>query len=180
MLATNEPEILGYEFRRKKVNDQALFESLVLANTNHLNRYAYWLCGNRVSAEDLVQETLMRAWKHLHKLRDAKAPKGYLTTILRREHARLYERPRVEIDSQIQPDDVVGTIDHDARPEAFALRKALARLPEKYREPLLLQVLGGFDLEEIASLLSISKGAAMTRVFRAKEKLRGILGAFRT
>jgi RNA polymerase sigma-70 factor (ECF subfamily) len=65
--------------------------------------------------------------------------------------------------------------DNDTSPEAFALKQALAELSEEYREPLLLQVIGGFSCEEIASICNISKSATMTRLFRAKQKLREVL-----
>jgi RNA polymerase sigma-70 factor (ECF subfamily) len=65
---------------------------------------------------------------------------------------------------------------YDDRPEAFALRNALKRLPQDYREPLEMQVLGGFSCDEIAQILSISSSAVMTRLFRARKKMRVILG----
>ena len=55
------------------------------------------------------------------------------------------------------------------------LRRALAALPDEYREPLLLQVLGGYSSEEIAELLGIKAGAVMTRLSRARQKLRARL-----
>ncbi|MGH8553400.1 MAG: sigma factor-like helix-turn-helix DNA-binding protein, partial [Methylococcales bacterium] len=58
---------------------------------------------------------------------------------------------------------------------AFVLRQALDELSVEYREPLLLQVLGGFSCDEIGKICGISKGAAMTRLFRAKERLRKLL-----
>ena len=65
------------------------FESLVRAYSSELYRYAYWLCRDRFTAEDLVQETFARAWKSWDDLRDDKAAKSWLYTILRNEHARL-------------------------------------------------------------------------------------------
>ncbi len=149
-----------------------LFNQLVDKYSSYLYRYAYWRCQNKALAEDLVQETFTRAWKHLSALRDMKVAKSWLTTILRREYARLYERQQINNAAEIQPEDLPGIADHDTRTEAFVLRKALARLPDKYREPLILQVLGGYNCEEIAAMLGLSKGAVTTRVFRAKEKLK--------
>ena len=59
--------------------------------------------------------------------------------------------------------------------EAAALRVAVAHLSEEYREPLLLQNLGGYSCEEIAQFLGLSSGAVMTRLFRARRKLRAVL-----
>ena len=65
---------------------------------------------------------------------------------------------------------------YDDRPEAFALLNALKRLPAEYREPLEMQVLGGFSCKEISNILDISSSAVMTRLFRARKKMRQILG----
>jgi RNA polymerase sigma-70 factor (ECF subfamily) len=154
---------------------QSIFNTLVRAHSSYLYRYAYWRCQNRDLAEDLVQETFLRAWKNLDKLQDPEAAKAWLTTILRREYARLFERARLHVDPEALPDAQPALRDQDTSPEAFALREALSRLPETYREPLLLQVLGGFSTEEIAAQLGISKSAVMTRLFRAKEKMRHAL-----
>ena len=71
---------------------QQQFEALVRAHSGELYRYAYWLSGESALAQDLVQETFLRAWRSLDSLRETVAAKAWLTTILRREHARLYER----------------------------------------------------------------------------------------
>jgi len=55
------------------------------------------------------------------------------------------------------------------------MRAAIARLEPKYREPLVLQVLGGFSCEEIAKQLGITEAAVMTQVFRARQKLKSML-----
>ena len=71
---------------------QQQFEALVRAHSGELYRYAYWLSGESALAQDLVQETFLRAWRSLDGLRETVAAKAWLTTILRREHARLFER----------------------------------------------------------------------------------------
>ena len=67
-------------------NRQQQFEGLVRAHSGELYRYAYWLCGQDALAQDLVQETFLRAWRSLDALRDDVAAKAWLATILRREH----------------------------------------------------------------------------------------------
>ena len=62
------------------------------------------------------------------------------------------------------------------RTEESALRAAIARLEAKYREPLVLQVIGGFSCTEIAALLGLGEAAVMTQLFRARQKLKGQLG----
>ena len=155
---------------------QAQFDALVRTWSGDLFRYAVWLCGESELARDLVQESFLRAWRSLDDLRDAGAAKAWLITILRREHARIYERVRPdfaeleEIDRQAEPDSPL----EDAN-DLHQLRMAIAELDPKYREPLVLQVLGGLSCEEIAQTLSITPSAVMTQVFRARQKLKARL-----
>lgn len=154
---------------------QLEYERLVLVYSDELFRYALWRCRDKSMAEDLVQETCMRAWKSLDKLRDVSSSKAWLMTILRNEHARLYARYRPEMVDMELDTVSLKDVNNDTTPEAFALKQALAELAEEYREPLLLQVIGGLSCEEIASVCNISKSATMTRLFRAKQKLRDVL-----
>ncbi|ROR34626.1 sigma-70 family RNA polymerase sigma factor [Inmirania thermothiophila] len=154
---------------------RARFEALVQSFSADLYRYAFWLCRNRDTAEELVQETFLRAWRSIDNLRDEKAAKGWLFTIVRREHARLYERKRLDMLDDPDFERVPGARGYDTSTEAFVLRRALAELPEDYREPLVLQVIGGYTAEEIGQMLGISAGAVMTRLFRARKKMRELL-----
>jgi len=152
------------------------FQTLVSVYSRDLYRYAYWLSSDRNVAEDLVQDTLVRAWKSLHRVKEPKAVKSWLITILRRENARRFERRRPQY-SDIPVDELgAQRTSYDTSTEAFALRQALHHLAEDYREPLMLQVLGGYSQQEIADQLGISSAGAGTRLFRARQKLREILG----
>lgn len=151
------------------------FESLVRGYSAELYRYAYWLCRERFQAEDLVQETFTRAWQGWEGLRDDKAVKSWLYTILKNEHARLFEKKRIKIDETQELDEVVDSGSMNAY-ESFEMREAIEALPKSYREPLLLQVLGGFSCSEIAGTMAISEGAVMTRLTRARLALRKLTG----
>jgi len=156
------------------VDPQKQFEALVEAYSPDLFRFAYWLCRDRTVAEDLVQETFMRGWKSLASLRDADAAKSWLITILRRENARRFERKQLESVS-LEDIDLERTAGVDAgfgKIDSLVLRQALGELPADYREPLLMQVLGGFSAEEIAGMTESTAGAVTTRLFRARQKLR--------
>lgn len=151
----------------------ALYESMVRAYSPDMFRFAFWLCRDRNIAEDLVQETCLRAWKNWHSLHDVQAAKHWLFTILRREHARLYQvyKPEfVEIDSE----ELEDSISYDDM-AAFELNDLLSKLPLTYREPLLLQVLGGFTCHEIAAIVGTSEAAVMARVSRARRQMRELL-----
>ena len=152
---------------------QVRYEALVNALHGDLYRYAYWLVHDKHVAEDLVQETFLRAWRSLDSLKDEKAAKSWLITILRRENARRFERKRFEMSEYDEP----AIIDHissttEQQLENHWLREKIAQLPEEYREPLVLQVLGGYSGEEIASQLNLNKNTVMTRLFRARNQLR--------
>jgi RNA polymerase sigma-70 factor, ECF subfamily len=141
-----------------------------------LLRFAWWLARDRAVAEDVVQEALLRAWRSRDTLKDPAAARGWLLTIVRREHARLYERKRLEItdlDAVIAAEDSQFATDGD---DLAGLRQAITQLPDEYRVPLVMQVLGGFTSEEIARELSLSTAAVLTRLFRARNRLRHIYG----
>ncbi len=153
------------------------FEAIVHAYSKDLYRYGLWLTKDVQVAEDLVQETFLRAWKAMDSLKDPNAVKSWLFTIYRRENARRFEKVRPDTTpiDDINVDKFVHLEDDFAKTELIALRNALKELPEEYLEPLLLQVLGGYSCKEIAEILGIKSGAVMTRVFRARKKLSAIL-----
>ena len=155
---------------------QIRYEALVNALHSDLFRYAYWLTHDKHVAEDLVQETFLRAWRALDSLKDEKAAKSWLITILRRENARRFERKRFEM-SEYEEATVVDTqlMSNEQDIENQWLREKIAQMPEEYREPLVLQVIGGFSGEEIASMLSLNKNTVMTRLFRARNQLKEAL-----
>jgi len=157
---------------------QRQFDALVRGYSGDLFRYAYWLCGEEALAHDLVQESFLRAWRSLDSLRETSAAKAWLITILRREHARLYERktPQLVDVDEIDVADVREGLTPEGAGEDALIRAAMLKLDVKYREPLLMQVLGGFSCEEIARELNISSAAVMTQLFRARQKLKAILG----
>lgn len=156
---------------------QAQFDALARSYSTDLFRYAVWLCRDPALAEDLVQETFMRAWRAIDKLREVKAAKGWLITILRREYARTFERKSLDI---VEMDEYLLADEQDFSPaertETAQLRAGMMKLDRKYREPLLMQVIGGFSCEEIADLLGVSKSAVMTQLFRARQQLKARLG----
>jgi RNA polymerase sigma-70 factor (ECF subfamily) len=158
------------------LNRKRKYDLLIDAHSADLYRYAHWKCRDRLQAEEVMQETFLRAWRSIDKLRDASASKAWLFTIFRREYARQFERKQLAY-QDVENMDTVSNVhrDFDTSPEAFALRRALASLSEDYREPLVMQVLGGYSCEEIAKELDISASAVMTRLFRARKQLRDIL-----
>ncbi len=148
---------------------QSTYEMIVRAYSSDLFRFAYWMCRNRWQAQDLVQETFAAAWRGRDSLREESAAKSWLFSILRNEHARVYQRKRFQIeDTEI--DDLPAT--SFSGHERVELADAVTALPEQFREPLLLQILGGFSGREIAETLGISEQNVMTRLTRARQTLQ--------
>jgi RNA polymerase sigma-70 factor (ECF subfamily) len=142
-----------------------------------LFRFAFWLARDRQVAEDVVQEALLRAWRSRESLGETDAAKPWLLTIVRREHARLYERKRFET---VPVDDLVSNESPELaaaeQREVVDMRRAIFALETDYREPLVMQVLLGFSTGEIARELGLTQGAVLTRLFRARQRLRRDLG----
>ena len=163
---------------RKMSTKQHRFDAMVGALTDDLYRYACWLCRDPHLAEDLVQETLLRAWRFMHKLRDSGAVKSWLITTLRREHARLYERKRLQ-----RVDMELSTLTDGAGDSAWAsaeiaeLHRRIFALADEYREPLALQVIMGYSVAEIAQTMELSDSAVMTRLFRARKQVLAAVAA---
>ena len=135
-----------------------------------LYRYAWWLCRDRHFAEDVVQETFARAWRSWAELRELGQAKAWLVTIMRNEYARAVSRRKNEMNLDDLDDAQLPAI--PSLEAGLETAQLVARLPATYREPLLLQVLGGFSCAEIASIVGTSEGAIMTRLTRARQALR--------
>ena len=152
------------------------FDRVVAVLHKDLYRYAVWLSRDPSIAEDVVQEALLRAWKSLDALREDAAAKQWLLTIVRRENARYFERKRLET---VDIDDLTPSqsalLAETDDPDLDEMRAAIFRLEDDYREPLVLQVLMGHSTREIAELMSINPGAVLTRLHRARIKLKRIV-----
>jgi RNA polymerase sigma-70 factor, ECF subfamily len=156
---------------------RARFQALCKALRPDLLRFAFWLSRDFALAEDVVQETMLRAWKARSSLQNEAAAKPWFLTIIRREYARSFERKRlatVDVDELIAREEPMLAAAHDQ--DLAELRAALFKLPEEYREPLVLQVLMGYSTAEIAAELGLSNGAVLTRLFRGRKQLRAMCG----
>ena len=150
------------------------FDALTRELRPDLYRYAFWLSRSRQVAEDVVQEALLRAWKAYGNLRDPSSAKQWLVAIVRREHARIYERKRLETVDLAWFEEEIPAARPD--PDLDAMRQAIFELEEGYREPLALQVLLGHTTREIAELMNLTEGTVLTRLHRARNRLKATLG----
>lgn len=149
------------------------FDNIVSVYYQDMFRYAAWLCRDKSIAEEVVQEALLRAWKSLEALRDDTAAKPWLLTIVRRENARYFERKRLEtVDIDNLTASQSAMLAEKPTAEVDELREAIFGLDDDYREPLVLQVLMGFSTREIAEHMGLKQGAVLTRLHRARLKLK--------
>jgi len=149
------------------------FETVVSALSADIYRYAFWLCRDRDVAEELAGETFTHAWRFLGELGDEREARSWLMCTARREHARRFEcRPCEPGEAEL--DELRGDALAE-RPQILdvgRVRRALDALPQRYREPLVLQALGGYTSIEIAQILDLSPPVVDTRLFRARQRLR--------
>jgi RNA polymerase sigma-70 factor, ECF subfamily len=156
---------------------RARFQALCQALRPDLMRFAFWLSRDRALAEDVVQESMLRAWKARDSLLDEGAAKPWFLTIIRREYARTFERKRfqtVDVDDLIAKEEPM--LAAAEQQDLSDVRAAMMKLPDEYREPLVLQVLMGYSTAEIARELDLSGPAVLTRLCRARRQLRAACG----
>jgi RNA polymerase sigma-70 factor (ECF subfamily) len=150
------------------------FDALLGIYYEDLYRFAYWLGKDEQMAKDLVQEAYLRAWRAIDSLKDEKAAKSWIFTILRREFARQFEKkkpPMSSLDEMVVDVEDKSHTTPDELMDINITRQAMMNLDSKYAEPLILQVIGGFSCDEIADQLNISSSAVMTQLFRARKQL---------
>lgn len=146
--------------------DKETFARLALAQQRQMYRIAVSYLASSADAEDAMQEALLRAWRRRDTLREPAYFQTWLTRILINECKTLLRKRKRQA---VLPDAFISVAPADE--QAAELRRALFALPEKYRLPLTLNLLEGYTLREIASLLSLPLGTVKTRVARAKRKL---------
>jgi RNA polymerase sigma-70 factor, ECF subfamily len=148
------------------------FGALYLAHARELRRFALYLSGDAMVADDLVSEAFVRAWTARERV-EMTTVRGYLFTIVRNLFLkqRRHERREVPLDGQLAdgrpgPDERVA-----GQRDTRIVLAALARLPEIDRAAVLMRADEGVPYEEIAAALGISTVAAKVKVHRARLKL---------
>ena len=152
---------------------------LLIAEVPRLRRYAIALLRDRPSADDLVQDVVLRALGRLHLWRAGTNMRTWLFTIMHNLHANeMRRRSRMRDNRQIDPDlpERGEAANQEHVVELRQLADALARLPEAQSEILLLVGLEGLTYAETAEVLSVPVGTVMSRVSRAREGLRRLIG----
>ncbi len=149
--------------------------SAILTVLPSLRRYARAMVGDRAAADDLVQDTLERAWSRLAQWQAGSDLRVWLFSIM--HNLRVDQLRRPVLVTQPLADDCEAPIRATQmdRLELDDLDAALARLPEEQRAVLLLVALEGMSYEEVAATLGVPTGTVMSRLARGRERLRLIL-----
>jgi RNA polymerase sigma factor (sigma-70 family) len=137
-----------------------------------LRRYARALVGDRASADDLVQDTLERAWAKLHLYRRGTDLRAWLFTVMHNVHVNKVRATRV---TDTLEDELPELAQRASQGDTLLVRdldRAIARLPAEQRAVLLLVTLEEMSYEEVARAVGIPIGTVMSRLSRAREKLR--------
>jgi RNA polymerase sigma factor, sigma-70 family len=164
------------------VDDRAIAAQAIAAQVaNHvprLRRYAAALVGNLADADDLVQDCVEKALANRHALRDVSRLGGWLLSILHNLHIsglRWRQRRGAEVPVDDFADDLALSAEPGDRGEVRDFVRAFAQLSEEHRTVLLLTGLEGLSYREVAEVLEVPIGTVMSRLARARERLRVLL-----
>lgn len=144
----------------------------LIALIPRLRRYARALVGDRATADDLVQDTLERAWSKLHLYRHGTDLRAWLFTVMHNVHVN---RVRAARPTDPLEDGMPELAQRATQGDALLVRdleRAVAALPAEQREVLLLVALEDLSYDETARALGIPIGTVMSRLARAREKVR--------
>lgn len=182
--------------RRALAGDAEAFDALCREHGDRLYQQALLLCGDRETAEDLVQETLVAAWRSLARFHGGCRFFTWLCSILIHRHLTLCRRRRPislarwfgfgrddsdgvrGLESEPAVDaagrSVTPASEAEAREHAVSVRRCLDRLPPKLREVVWLRFYAGDSLEGIAAVLGCPLGTVKSRLSKGLDRLRGM------
>jgi RNA polymerase sigma-70 factor (ECF subfamily) len=157
----------------------ARFEQVVMPHLDSAYNLARWLIGNEHDAEDVVQDAYLRAVKFFDSFRGGDA-RPWLITIVRRVSYDWLERNRAHQSLAVFDEELHGDQGDSFDPAQLALRhenremvrQGLSELPVEFREMLVLRELEGLSYKEIATITNLPPGTIMSRLARARERLR--------
>ncbi len=162
------------------------FARYVVPEVEVLGRVAMTITARPADVEDLVQDTLLRAYRAIDRF-DGAHPRAWLLTIMRNAEVSRHRRRRPSLldDPDAITEGRAGQAEHDADPEAIVLAeqfdetvaRALAGLPDRFRRVVELIDVDGLTYIEAAQLLGIPEGTVMSRLHRARKRIRARLAA---
>lgn len=160
--------------------NEETFESVVLPHLNAAYRLARWMMRNDDDAEDAVQEASLRAFRYFRTFTGGSGRAWFLRIVRntchnwRRQHQRVTDPFDEERHSHVAPGNSPEVLLRQ-RDTATTVERALARLPPRAREVLVLREIEGLSYRELADLLEVPMGTVMSSLSRARQAFRGAL-----
>ena len=160
------------------------FEALMLPHLDAAHNLAKWLLRNEQDAQDVVQEAFLRAFKSFNGFHGCNGRAWLLTIVRNTSYTFLKENRAVDLTATF--DEEIHAIDHESvnpaailehAEDAELITKAVEELPAEFREILTLRHQEGLSYKEIAEIVKIPPGTVMSRLARARAKLKECLAA---
>ncbi len=164
--------------------DEDAFAAIVRLHQRTIYGVAWGLTRNAADADDLSQETFVRAWRALGRFRVGEPLRPWLTRIAVNLAYSLFRRRKRRPETAIEPLEEAGmqwaatddpVAEAEGREQSARLNAALAGLSEDHRTILVLRVVQDLSYEEIAKTLEVPAGTVMSRLSRARAELRALL-----
>jgi RNA polymerase sigma-70 factor (ECF subfamily) len=156
--------------------EESSFEGQVLLQAQFLRFYARYLCRDRLAAEDLVQDVILKALQHRDQFEPGTNLKAWLRAIMRNTHVLRNRRRWREVDYDPEGAErkLVSWADPSIPMELDDVRRALCLMPPRYRDPLVLAA-GGSSYDEMSCILGCAIGTVKSRLSRARDLLQAVL-----
>jgi len=176
---TRNGEAVGLEptdnalVERSRRGEREAFDLLVERHAPGLYRLAAMMIGNTTDAQDIVQETLMGAFRGLSRFRGEASVRTWFTQIMVRQVAQHRRRETIRRTKPLHDEHEAnrdgGEAESNARMDVAAL---LARLDPEHRDVIVLREIDGLSYDEIANVLNLPRGTVESRLFRARRAMR--------
>ena len=167
---------------RCRTGDREAFAQVYARYERQVFRYAYHLLGHREDADDIKQETFLKAYQAIHTFRSESSLQTWLLKIcgnLCRDRVKSWDRRKVIYDSTLRDENAPADAETadprliTERAETIStIHKVLGGMPAAQREILILHEIEDLDYEEIAGILGCSRTSVKLRIFRARRALR--------
>jgi RNA polymerase sigma-70 factor (ECF subfamily) len=181
----HEPDSDMELVRRVRKGDEAAFRRVVDIHGPRLYLLAMSMLGNSEDAQDVVQETFVGAFRGLRGFQGRSTVKTWLTRILMNNVADLRRRGRLrktlpldEAAEQLGASPARRVTETGRADMRMDIAAVVGRLPEEHRTVIVLREVQGMTYEEIAAALGVPRGTVESRLFRARQKLKEILGDY--
>jgi RNA polymerase sigma-70 factor (ECF subfamily) len=154
------------------------FREGLIAELSNLRAFGVSLCGSVQQADDLVQETMLKAWSNADKFQPGTSLRAWLFTILRNTYYSLYRKRGREVQDSdgTYAQRLAVSGEQESAMDLADFRVALAKLSEEHREVLILVGASGLSYEEAAEICGVAVGTIKSRVNRARARLADLLG----